>query len=100
MSAAHKLRIETGRHTRTPVEARLCTQCNQQELEDERHFILACTKYNDQRNKLVQRLNDFTSFNQMSDDDKFVFLMGYNEGDIEIFKIVSDFISECFLLRT
>ena len=98
--SAHKLRIETGRHTRTPVEARLCTQCNQQEIEDERHFILACTKYNDQRNKLVQKLNDFTSFNQMSDDDKFVFLMGYNEGDIEIFKIVSDFISECFLLRT
>ena len=97
--SAHRLRIETGRHTRTPVEARICTQCDLQGIKDERHFVLHCTKYTDQRTELFKKLNDFTFFNQMSDEERFVYLMGYDNGDTEIFGIVSEFISKCFHLR-
>ena len=41
----------------------------------------------------------FTSFNQMSDDERFLFIMSYNKGDSEIFEIVGNFVSECFLSR-
>ena len=97
--SAHKLRIETGRHTRTPVETRLCNHCNLREVEDERHFILYCTKYAELRANLFTKLNSFTSLNQMSDDERFLFIMSYNKGDSEIFEIVGNFVSECFLAR-
>ena len=38
--SAHKLEIEIGRYTtpKTPLENRLCKQCNSSEIEDEEHF--------------------------------------------------------------
>ena len=41
------LAIEKGRHKnpKTPRQERLCTICNDQEVEDEEHFLLKCTAY-------------------------------------------------------
>ena len=49
----HKLRIETGRHSRPrlPVEQRLCQRCNLQSVEDEIHFMIVCPYYEDLRIK-------------------------------------------------
>ena len=39
--SAHRLRVETGRWTRTPREARLC-RCELGEIQDEEHVIFKC----------------------------------------------------------
>ena len=39
--SAHRLRIETGRWSRTPREDRLC-QCDLNEIQDERHVMFEC----------------------------------------------------------
>ena len=47
----HKLRIETGRHTKPkiPPQQRICKTCNI--MEDEIHFLVDCKLYSDIRNK-------------------------------------------------
>ena len=37
--------IETGRFRKTPLPERLCGQCNNQSIEDEKHFLLHCNAY-------------------------------------------------------
>ena len=51
-TSLHMLAIERGRHTRpiTPLHRRLCPSCN--EIEDEKHFVLDCLLYRDERVKL------------------------------------------------
>ena len=43
----HPLAIEKGRHKnpKTPREERVCIFCNNQDIEDEEHFLLKCTTY-------------------------------------------------------
>ena len=47
--SSHRLFIETGRWTKpsTPIDQRICYQCNK--LEDEFHFIIECELYKDIR---------------------------------------------------
>ena len=52
-TGTNKLRIETGRWKR-PVERkedRVCIQCGNGEVEDERHFILCCNRFQDLRRR-------------------------------------------------
>ena len=51
--SSHRLEIETGRWAKpnsVPIENRLCTSC--MKLEDEFHFVLEYTRYNDLRQTL------------------------------------------------
>ena len=45
------IRIERGRYLRPviPVKDRLCLICDKSDIENEEHFLLHCTKYNDIR---------------------------------------------------
>ena len=43
--SAHKLAIEAGRCQNIDREQRLCTFCNQHQIETEFHFLLICPKY-------------------------------------------------------
>ena len=51
----HPLEIESGRYTvpKTPLSERLCSVC--QELEDEIHFLMRCTRYNSLRNDFFRK---------------------------------------------
>ena len=54
----NKLRIETGRWKR-PIERReerVCTQCNTGNVEDEKHFLLECPRYEQLRTQMFQAL--------------------------------------------
>ena len=54
--ASHRLEIETGRWhkpNRTPVEERKCFYCNS--LEDEFHFVLECSLYQELRQEYIKR---------------------------------------------
>ena len=39
------LKIETGRYDNTPVDERICVQCESEAVENEQHFVLHCPKY-------------------------------------------------------
>ena len=56
------LNIECGRFTNTPIESRICDLCDTQLIEDEIHFTIECTFYDDLRHEL------FNNFSQMYDD--------------------------------
>ena len=47
----HVLEIEKGRHKKTLSENRLCKACNQNEIEDENHFLSSCPIYTTLREK-------------------------------------------------
>ena len=54
--ASHRLEIEAGRWhktNRTPAEERKCVNCNS--LEDEFHFVLECSLYQDLRQIYIKR---------------------------------------------
>ena len=100
--SAHDLHIESGRYkkpTKTPVEERTCKLCDLHEIEDEKHFILFCPRYNDLRNDLYEKLNLFTSFNTLCDNDKFNFIMSCLNGDTEIIHLIINYVNKCFDLR-
>ena len=69
-------------------------------IEDEPHFILHCSFYNDLRNALFSNLdNIFFNFTTMDRDEQFKFIMSANNGDADCCKLVSDFIENCYVLR-
>ena len=52
--SSHRLEVETGRWARPnaiPFEERRCTSCHS--LEDEFHFVLECSRYNDLRTMYI-----------------------------------------------
>lgn len=55
--SSHNLFIETKRYgpNRTPRNERFCTLCDLHELEDEFHFVIKCSCYNDIRNQFLKR---------------------------------------------
>jgi hypothetical protein len=51
---AHSLNIETGRYYNIDRHARICNMCNNNDIEDEYHFILECSKYVEIRRKYIK----------------------------------------------
>ena len=52
--------IETGRHHAIPLDERVCKLCNMQCIEDEVHFLLGCSLYDDLRYNVVKYVKDMT----------------------------------------
>ena len=59
-TGVHKLRINTGHYENNghpiPFAERKCKNCNTNHVENERHFLLACTKFKDTRSTFMQIL--------------------------------------------
>ena len=55
--SAHNLRINTGRYVRPILERinRKCVFCNDNDIEDEFHFILKCSAFAELRNKFIKK---------------------------------------------
>jgi hypothetical protein len=70
--------------------------CDLNEVEDEKHFILDCTLYDKERSIFFTSLNSFTQFQKLDKENKFSFLVSYNKGDIEMSKLIVNFICNCF----
>jgi hypothetical protein len=47
-------RVETGRYYNIDRHARICNMCNNNDIEDEYHFILECSKYVEIRRKYIK----------------------------------------------
>lgn len=52
--SSHNLQIEKGRHEGIARNDRICQNCTMGVIENEYHFLLACPKYYDLRNKLLK----------------------------------------------
>ena len=76
------LAIEKGRHTkpRTNISDRLCLYCSNNTIEDEKHFVVQCPFYSEERKQLFKKVHSINpSFVHMSDDEKFVYLFCSND---------------------
>ena len=80
----------------TPIEKRICKSCLV--LEDELHFLINCTLYNECRKELFRNISDeYPLFTEWSDEEKFIFLLSYN--DSQVLTLTAKFIYHCFLKR-
>ena len=82
-TSSHNLKVETGRHDRpiTPLENRICEKCNNDEVEDEIHYLLICPAHENSRAILLAmvttHLENFSNLN-MIDQFKLI-MMSKNE---------------------
>ena len=60
---SHSLKVETGRWSRIPREARLCDRCDAQQVQDEEHMLITCSSTQHLRQR-YERL-DFSSLRSL-----------------------------------
>jgi len=81
-----QLKIETGRFNQTKLEDRLCDICNNDEIEDEYHFLCNCAKYSSLRASLFRKVSDHHEcFVALDMRQKFVFLLSKCNRDVAKF---------------
>ena len=98
-TGTNKLRIETGRWKR-PVEKpeeRICRQCNNAEIEDEKHFILKCEKYRDLRDEMLTKFAP--SLKTRSHDEQWSFLMGEAKKPRQTHEVIKVFVRRAMKRR-
>ena len=81
--SSHTLAIERGRYTRpkTPVEQRICYECNV--LEDELHFVTNCKINEVERFDLDLKVRRFNpNYIHLNNSEKFVYLMSNKNSTI------------------
>ena len=95
----HRLHIETGRHTtpKTPITERICMNCDTGQVEDEKHFLLLCPKYNELRVNHIHSCYNKNILNINDNNSIFIWLMS-NE-DHTVCRKIARYINMCFQLR-
>ena len=73
--SSHRLIIEVGRHQRPklPLEQRICTFCNKNEIDDEVHLVKNCQFRNEERRILLNEIQ--RHFNSINHGDMFTHLV-------------------------
>ena len=97
----HDLMIERGRYfsPKLPRDERFCSTCSDNKIEDEKHFIIDCDFYNQERNALslwfltVKNID----FNQLDLNKKIEIL--FNNDDPQFLAIFSKHIFTCMKKR-
>ena len=100
--SAHNLHIETGRYVkqseRKEPQDRLCVYCDLKECEDEYHFVMRCTLYQNLRQKLFDKvITHFPFVKNYSEKQQFTWLLA--SADITILKELASFVHNCFVRR-
>ena len=92
------LRIETARFVRPriPPEERLCLVCNSQEVEDESHFLLNCSKLERHRQLLLSRIPDHVDYLNLNNIEKLNLLLN----DPSMVKQTAKFVVDAFEFRS
>ena len=93
----HNLAIEEGRYGKVPIENRLCTFCNNSEIETERHMLFKCAHYAEIRSEFLVRLTAVKDIKTENENEFLHFLMTIH--DHKLIRLVSKFILRCFQLR-
>jgi hypothetical protein len=101
----NKLRIETGRWRGESEEERVCNVCLCEEVENEKHFILACSMYVIERavmfNKISEEISELNYIESMEDEWQLNILIGigWRKKSKEIREIVLDYIKKAYEIR-
>lgn len=95
--SAHTLQVEMGRYKNLELEKRKCTQCDLEEIEDEKHFLLKCKLYKKERDELFNNSLEFPA-NQNYTDEEIMVKILTNKTEQTITKIAK-FIHTCFSIR-
>jgi hypothetical protein len=72
--------------------------CSDDSVEDEHHFMLKCKTFSQHRANLFSSL-DFTTIDNLNENETLVFLMSCNRGDIEIASHIIDSVDATFTIR-
>ena len=92
----HSLEIERGKPRSVPVSLRLCHECKS--IEDEKHFLRECSKYENLHNNLEQVTQAmFPGYKWLSSEQKFVYLLGSDNKKIN--DAVAHYIHTAFILH-
>ena len=51
----HRLPVEIGRHNNIIRKERLCELCDKNDIGDEYHYFFSCSKFMQERNKLIPK---------------------------------------------
>ena len=74
------LKIETGRFLGLNVEDRLCQVCDQNAVENEIHFLLHCTLYDDLRRAMIVKSDRRDiGFRTLTETEKLTFILKHEE---------------------
>ena len=92
--SSHDLKIERGRYNNpiTPINQRICTRCESNEIDDEIHLLLHCNAMNNEREILLDSIAGV--FNMQPTNDIFLRIM--TSRDITVVKSLAKFIYGCF----
>lgn len=99
-TSSHLLEIERGRHSKPKIDLplRICKYCLKDEIEDEIHFMLGCSLYDDKRFELFNRISEIDpQFLSLEPAEKFVFIMSSNIPMINV--LVSKFVFHNLKIR-
>ena len=102
--SAHNLQVETGRFnkTKTPRDQRFCLYCKTLNIfivEDEIHFLLVCSLFNEERQKFLEEIHKkFPATVLLNDRNMFLWLM--SQEDYIITKRIGMFCKTSFTKRS
>jgi hypothetical protein len=93
---SHDLEIERGRYTNPviPKTNRLCKYCDQIAIEDEVHFLVCCSHYDDLRVSMISLIPEYASTNKY-----LIFHILMSSTDPNILCTTAQFIYLAFLRR-
>ena len=85
-----QLHVESGRFNQPTLENRTYNVCNNNVIEDEFHFVCICPEYSNARTKLYSQYGaKNTNFINISDADKFSYILEISNHDLAIYIIDS-----------
>jgi len=100
-TSSHSLEIERGRHSKpkTDRNLRICKLCNSNQVEDEYHFIMQCSLYNDLREELFSKLCTIDkTFPDLQMHNRFIYL--FCNGNPQIQCWFGKYVHNCFTVRS
>ena len=95
--SSHDLNIERERYNNpiTPVIQRICTRCELNEIDDEKHLLLHCSAMNNERKILFNTVTATISLINIQPTNE-MFLRIMTSRDITVVKSLAQFIYGCF----
>ena len=95
-SGTFPINIELGRYKRLPVHERTCPRCPM-EIEDEKHFMMDCPLYQENRQTLLHQLEEKTGLTQENLANNEIFFLIFNIS--AMMKPLANFIDTCNIER-
>ena len=104
--SAHKLHIVTASHVKTSKDQKnqqkkiawKCKKCTLDEDEDEFHFLMICTKYNDKRTTFLEEIfKENKNAKSLSMKEMFIWLL--SNVDNKICNKIVKFVNKIFDIR-